>query len=489
MFKKVVLAVVLILAVVAGIAVFNASRFGRAPVKIERVEGSLFGGSGHVARLAKALTFPTISYHDRDKMDWAAFDAFHAFVRESFPRVHATLRLETVNTHGLLYTWPGQEPALKPLLLMAHQDVVPVLPGTEQDWEHPPFDGVVANGYIHGRGALDDKSSMMGILESVEYLIEEGFIPKRTIYLAFGQDEEVGGEFGAQAIAHKLEAQNVSLEIVLDEGGIIVHGDNYGLDGLVALVGVAEKGYVSLELTAGGVGGHSSMPPRHTAVGKISRAITRLEENPFPADLTYVTMMMHGMGMEQPFAQRLIFANQWLTGWLIASKASMEKTSNAMIRTTTAATMFSGSTKDNVLPIRASAVVNFRIIPGEDRESVKARAIKVIDDPDVNVDFYGWTTDPSPVSSTDSKAYKLLESAIYQAAGDRKITVTPYVTVGGTDSRFFTNLSSNVYRFLFDVLSQEDVAKIHGTNERVSEENYQQIVNFYYLFLKRAQEL
>lgn len=480
---------VLILILLVGLTLVRTYRFGTEPRSVARVSGNLFPGSGHVERLAKALTFPTISHHDRSAMDWSAFQAFQDYIKESFPRVHATLRLETVNDYGLVYTWPGQEPALKPILLMAHQDVVPVLEGTDQMWSHPPFGGVVADGFIWGRGALDDKASLMGILESVEALIEEGFIPKRTIYLAFGQDEEVGGEFGAQAIAHKLESQNEELELVLDEGGVIVEGETFGLDGLIALVGIAEKGYVSLKLEAESTGGHSSMPPAHTAVGKVSRAVTRLENNPFPADLQYVTMMMSGMGSGLPFMKRLLFANQWFSGPIIETVASKSNSSNAMIRTTTAATMFSGSTKDNVLPVNASAIVNFRIMPGENRDSVRARVIDTIDDPDVKVDFYGWTTDPSPVSKTDSAAFELLESAIHQAIGEKKMTVTPYITVGGTDSRFFTNLSPNVYRFLFDVLAQEDVEKIHGTNERVSLENYQQIVSFYYIFIKRAQEL
>lgn len=445
---------------------------------------------GRIARnLSGALRFQTLSHQDPGRFDGKPFQALHRFLEETFPSVHTSLGREVVNDYSLLYSWEGSDPSLRPILLMAHQDVVPVIPGTGQEWAYPPFDGRIAEGYIWGRGALDVKSGMMGMLEAVEALLQDGFRPKRTFFLAFGHDEEVGGSNGAEKIAELLASRKVRFEYVLDEGGAILRDVIPGLEKPAALVGIAEKGYLSLELSVVGEGGHSSMPPKHTAVGILSRAVTRLEENPFKSNMTHMTRLLDDIGPEMPFARRVVLANLWLFGPWVESRLSESPRMNAGIRTTTAATMFQGSVKDNILPVRATAVVNFRIMPDETVESVIESVGKTIDDPGVRLRPIGYHGNPSPVSDIHSKSYQLLRETIHQVAAGEDLIVAPYLVVGATDSRYFTGLSSNVYRFLFNEMGSDDLKRVHGTNERISVKDYLRVVTFYYQLLRNSEEL
>jgi carboxypeptidase PM20D1 len=214
-----------------------------------------------LAHLAGALRIPTVSRTKYADTDTVPFDQLRAYLQRTFPLVHQRLNLQTASHYGLLYEWPGTDPALKPLLLLAHQDVVPVLPGTKAQWARPPFGGQVAGGYLYGRGALDDKLNVLGQLEAVEYLLRTGFRPRRTVLLAFGHDEETMGRRGAGALAQLVQKRYPQVELVLDEGGIIKTDGVAGIMQPVALVGISEKGYLSLVLSATGQGGHASMPP------------------------------------------------------------------------------------------------------------------------------------------------------------------------------------------------------------------------------------
>ena len=238
------------------------------------------------SRLSRAIQFRTQSNQDRDDFDTMAFEDFHAFLRESFPAVHANLTLELLGDprpYSLLFTWEGTDPSLPPAVLMGHQDVVPVVPGTEDQWEHDAYSGDIADGYVWGRGSLDDKAMVLGILEAVELRLAAGFRPTRTLYLAFGQDEEVMGGEGMRHIVEVLEQRGVSeIAFVLDEGVALTAGLFPGVSAPMALIGTAEKGYASLELKIDAVGGHSAMPPHQSNIGIIAQAITRLEANPFP---------------------------------------------------------------------------------------------------------------------------------------------------------------------------------------------------------------
>lgn len=487
MVKKLGLPLAGALAVVIAIVLVNTLRFTPAPPPAYAPAVSVeIDAAAASERLARVIRLRTVSYQEPAEIDRDAFLALHSELEQAFPLVHATLLKEVVGGLSLLYTWPGSDAARKPLLLMAHQDVVPVLRGTEDAWTYPPFAGTVADGYVWGRGSLDDKAALTGILEAVELLLAEGFVPERTVYLAFGHDEEIGGFGGAKQIAGLLRERGVELYAVLDEGGFWTQGVLDGVSSPVALVGIAEKGYVTLELAVDGQGGHSSQPPPHTAVGVLSRAITRLEANPFPARLDGATAaLFESVGPSLPFAQRLVFANLWLLRPLALSGMSAKPSSAAMIRTTTAATMVEGSEKENVLPIRATGLVNFRILPGDTPDTVEQRVRRVIDDPQVKIRALPNKNAPSTVSAVDHPAFRELERAIRQVSPE-EVLVAPYLLVAQTDSRHFSGLSEAVYRYVGARIDERDLTGFHGTDERIGVESYAGAIRTYAQFLKNV---
>jgi carboxypeptidase PM20D1 len=339
---------------------------------------------GAVERLAQALRFRTISHDDPAKDDPTQLVALREFLARSFPRLHAQLHRELVGEHSLLFTWPGRRPDLPPVLLMGHQDVVPV--EDERGWSQPPFAGVVEGGYVWGRGTLDDKQAVLGILEACEALLAEGFTPARTVYLAFGHDEEASGRRGARRIAELFAARGVRFAFVLDEGGFYTEGTFPGLRVPAALIGTGEKGYLSLELLAQGEAGHSSRPPRQMAIGVLARALARLQAEPFPARLEGAPRdMLLALAPRLPFGQRIALANLWLLRPLVARGLTGDPSSAALVRTTTALTIVDAGQKDNVLPGRARAVVNFRLLPGDTVAGTIARAREIVGDPRVEL--------------------------------------------------------------------------------------------------------
>ena len=430
-------------------------------------------------RLAGAVRFPTVSHEDPAAFDADAFRGLHAYLQASFPRAHAALRREVVGSHSLLYTWPGRDSTLKPILILAHQDVVPVEPGTEGKWQEDPFAGRIVGGFIWGRGAIDNKSAVLGTLEAAEMLLAEGFRPQRTILLAYGHDEEVGGSRGAREIAALLRSRGVALHMVVDEGGVIGDGLLRGVTAPVALVGVAEKGFATIELTARTAGGHSSLPPRENAIGILGAAVARLEANPLPARLEGPTaQLFERLAPSFPFAQRAVFANLWLARPLVMRTLTSSPTTNAMVRTTTAVTVFQAGTKDNVLPSRARALVNFRIHPGDSVAGVWAHVRRVVADSRVEARVSGrFSAEPSAVSRTDSEAFRTLERVVRSVVPG--VRVAPYLVVVVTDSRYFADLCPNVFRFLPLRLGPEDLGRMHGTDERIAIRDYEQAIRTY----------
>jgi carboxypeptidase PM20D1 len=434
---------------------------------------------GAAERLAGSLRIATISAEDPAAFDADAFQALHAYLQASFPRVHSHLQRETVNEHSLLYRWQGSNSSLKPILLIGHLDVVPVEPGTEDKWQHDPFAGRIADGLIWGRGAIDNKSAVVGMLEAIEMLLAEGFRPARTVYLAYGHDEEVGGANGAREIAALLKQRGVQIEMALDEGGVIGDGLLPGINGPVALVGVAEKGFVTIELSTTTAGGHSSLPARDSAVGILGRAVASLEEQQMSSRLEGPTrQLLDGIRSQLPFVQRAVFANLWLTRALVLRTLEENPATNAMVRTTTAATIFQAGTKDNVLPSYARAIVNFRILPGDSIASVVEHVRRVIDDDRVEIKTVGrFSAEPSAVSSSESDSFRTLERTIRSVAPDA--IVAPYLVVVVTDARYYTSLSRNVYRFLPLRLTSQDLARTHGIDERIRIRDYEEAVRTY----------
>lgn len=465
--------VLLVAVVLARTARFRPTETAVVPAPVVAVPG------GAAERLAGSIRIRTVSHEDPAAFDAEAFQAIHAYLRTQFPRVHSQLRRETVAAHSLLYTWQGSDPSLKPILLLGHLDVVPVEPGTEGSWEEEPFGGRIADGFVWGRGAIDNKSAVVGMLEAVEMLLAEGFRPARTVYLAYGHDEEVGGTRGARAIAALLKSRGVELEMVLDEGGVIGDGVLPGVSAPTALVGIAEKGFVSVELVARAAGGHSSLPPRESAIGILGAAVARLEENQMPARLEGPTrQLFERVGPHFPFARRAAFANLWATRPLVVGTLEASPTTNAMVRTTTAATIFQAGTKENVLASRARAVVNFRILPGDSVAGVLAHVRRAVDDPRVEARIApGFTAEPSAVSSTASESFRALERTIRSVAPDA--TVAPYLVVVVTDARYYQELSRNVFRFLPVRLASGDLGRMHGANERLAVRDYEQAIRIY----------
>jgi len=436
-----------------------------------------------VQRFARSLTYPTISHDDRSNFDSAAFSSLIEYLQSAYPLVHQHMQRTVINGYSLVYHLPGSNPALQPVLFMGHTDVVPVQEDTLSEWTHPPFAGVVEDGVVWGRGSVDDKVGVIGLLEAAEMLLQKGLQPERSLYLAFGHTEEVGGADGAQAIAQHFQEQGIRFDFVMDEGGALTQHIMAGLEQPVAVIGVSEKGYVNLVLTVTDAGGHSSQPPDHTALGILSQAIVRVENNPFPARMDFLLPTFEAIGAYTPFSDRLAMSNLWLLGPLVKGKLLKEPDMAAGLRTTTAATMASASPKSNILPTRAQAVINFRILPGETVETVRQRVVEIIDDERVEVSAeYG--SDPSPVSPTDSRGYQLIASTI--RAFQPETLVAPYLVRGGTDAKYFYSVSDNVYRFAMIRVTPETVRFIHGIDERIPVEDYLLAIRFYYNLLNQA---
>ena len=484
--KRPVVGLGLALLLLVAVLLYRTARFTSRQLPAEPAAAFVLDTAAAAERLAGALQFRTISYQDSAQFDGAEFARFHDYLRSRFPRLHARLQREVTSEYSLLYQWQGTDTTLKPILLMAHQDVVPVEPGTERRWTEPPFAGRIAGGYVWGRGAMDDKGNLMAVLEAVERLVAEGVTPRRTIYLAFGHDEEVGGTHGAARTAALLAARHDQLEYVLDEGGAITTSLVPGLAGPVALVGIAEKGYVSLELTVQAEGGHSSMPPPQTAAGILAAAVARLEARQMPRHISGATAaMLDYVGPEMVFSRRLVLGNRWLFGGLIERQFGATPSGNAMLRTTTAPTILAAGVKDNVLPSSARAVVNFRILPGDSVAAVVAHARQTIDDPRVTIQVLGgFENEPSPVSPVAAESFHQVQRTIRQVAPEA--VVTPWLVVGGTDSRHFDGLTPNVYRAGAMGLGPADLERIHGTNERVAITDYARNIAFYVQLIRNT---
>jgi len=475
------LLVLVVLALIAAVVIRTLTFKSKQTVVKEQVSYPIEKDEA-AGRLAESIRIKTIFDVDLSLVDYATFRKFHEFLEKAFPLVHAKLEKKVINEYGLLYIWKGGDPGKKPVLLMAHQDVVPA---ADQGWKYPPFAGAIGEGYIWGRGTMDDKGSLMATMEAVEFLLKAGYQPSRSIYLSFGFDEEVGGTQGADKIAEYLKSQGTQFEYIIDEGQAVVKGAVPGTAKWVALIGTAEKGFVSLELSAEQAGGHAAAPPPQTAVGIVANAVAKVQNNLFPIRITEAASgMFDYIGPEMPFSMKMIFANKWLFGSVI-KKRLMSGAAGASYRTTTAPTMMSGSPRDNVLAQRASAVINFRILQGDSIQSVTSRVKRLIADPRVSVAPFGPDrTEPSPVASATSPTYGIVDRTIREVLRD--VLVTPNLVQGKTDSSHYTGLSDYIYRFVPERLPVEELASLHGYNERVSVNNYAEMITFYIRLLHNS---
>tara|TARA_R110002073_G_scaffold218689_3_gene378994 strand:+ start:21292 stop:22833 length:1542 start_codon:yes stop_codon:yes gene_type:complete len=458
--------------VVGCIAVWRTSGFRSKQRPATKVTVETIGLVAQVERLAQAIRIPTIS-HGTGNPSAAELFALHEHLRVSFPKVHASLVRENIAEYSLLYTWKGQDPSLPALILAGHLDVVPANP---KRWSHDPFSGYIGQTHIYGRGAMDDKVTVMAILEAVELLLEEGFVPKRSIYLAFGHDEEDGGYEGAKVIAEILQARGVVAEATIDEGMVITEGIMDGITDPVALIGTAEKGFMNLELTARGTGGHSSMPPRKTAVGLLSQAIVRLQKKPMPGSFSdSIGQMLAHVGPEFSYGRRLVMANLWLFGGMVKSSFSEKQATDALLRTTMAPTMLEGSSKANVLAQEAKAVINLRIKPGDTEVSVLKHIRKTINDERVTLRVMEMVV-PQKSSSSESRVFQIMADSLRSI--DPSIIVSPGLMLALTDSRHYAKISKDIYRFTAMRLGPDDLVRLHGVDERLALHNYAEIIAF-----------
>ncbi len=417
---------------------------------------------GLTEKLQALVRIPTVSRPDPADVDAAAFDAFLAELERQFPLLHQRLELTRVEAHGLLFHWRGRADD-RPVVLMAHLDVVPV--DEAAPWQHPPFDAVVADGAVWGRGTLDDKGSLVAVCEAVERLLAASFTPEQDVWLSFGADEEVSGRCAPAAVA-ELQRRGVRPWFVLDEGGAVAHDAFPGVAAPLAVVGVTEKGTTTLELRTEGRGGHSSMPVRMDTTARLARAILRLDNSPFPARVHAPTLEMlrrvapHASPALRPLVAHAHRAAPLLARALVAAGPETA----AMTRTTATVTTLEGSPALNVIASTARAGVNVRVLVGDTVASVVEHVRRAIHDDAVTVEVVE-AGEPSPVSPTDDDAFRLLTSTIEEQFPDA--VATPYIMMGATDSRFFTVLCPRVYRFTPFRMTRAQRESLHSFDERI----------------------
>ncbi|NCB00813.1 MAG: M20/M25/M40 family metallo-hydrolase [Spirochaetia bacterium] len=418
--------------------------------------------------LSQATTFETVA------SSGPSFASFHRFLESTYPLTFSSLTREYSDTNNLVFIYKGKDQSLLPGLLCAHQDVVPA---TIEGWIHPPFSGNIEDGYIYGRGSFDDKGSLIAILEAIEQLLSEGFIPKRTWYIAFGCDEETRGEKGASLIVQRMVKENIRFSVVLDEGGAVVKGFFKAIEKPIAAVGVAEKGNAHVQLEAIVEGGHSSTPRNPTSVGVLAKEIAYIEYHQNRTKLIFpIKKMLYTLGEHAPFSFAFILLNSWLFKPIIFSIFKKNTTMNALIRSTSTVTMTQGSEAANIVPSKATAVLNIRTLPEDSASSIIQRYKRS------NISYKILYESPSSrIGSTETPSFNHLERAITSVFP--KTIVTPYVMTGGSDALHYERLCDNVYRFTPAVMNNDELSRMHNANERFSIENLSSAISFYKTFI------
>jgi carboxypeptidase PM20D1 len=438
----------------------------------------LEGAAGVEEKLAALVRRPTVSRIEASKEDDEAFAGLVGDLPGLFPRAHEALQRIEVGDRALVYLWRGTEDGLLPAMLCAHFDVVAAEDAAE--WKHGPFSGDIEGGCVWGRGTQDIKVTMACILNSVERLSAEGFRPRRTLILAFGGDEEVGGNRGARAIARHLASLDLRPSFILDEGGVVADGLLPFADRHLALVGVAEKGYIDVAVETRGTGGHASMPPRRSATGQLARAVAAIEDRPSRTRLTWtVRSFLERLSPYAPFAYRFLFRNLWAFSPAVRAAFATAPTTNALVRTTAAPTMLAGSEGANVLADAARAIVNCRILPGDSTAALLGRLAEVVRPfgAAVSAAYPEGVVEPSAESPIDHEGYRAVEAALVAAFPEA--AALPYLVCAGTDTKHYRELTCAIYRLTPLRQSQADIARIHGRDERVEIGDLRRCALFY----------
>ncbi|KFF73473.1 peptidase [Chryseobacterium sp. P1-3] len=505
--KKILLVILGIIVILAAILLIKTYTYPFKKNMADAGEGwKPVKNDSAILRLSGGIKIPTVSTGSLGEFDYAPFARFKEYLKISYPLVYQHAENVEVNQYGLVFRLKGSNPALEPILFLAHMDVVP--PGdadiknkednifkpddtplspvikVAEDWDYAPFSGAVANGRIYGRGAIDMKGMLFSLMESMNNLIRNKQIQQRDIYLAFGFDEEVGGQKGAMQIASYFKKKGLKFDAVYDEGGLIMRKGNVaGIDSDVAVVGCAEKGFLSAKIKVKGLGGHSSMPPMESAIGKAAVIMKRLEDDQMKPMITpLIKEFFDNIGGAMPFTSRLAIANQWLLRPLLLSKLTKNNTTNALVRTTTALTMMKGSDGTNVLSPEVEFVVNFRLLPGNTVKDVREHIARATKGFDVEVEEIDNTREASGISPTHTKAFKMIEAGVKEIHPGA--IVTPYLTMAGTDAGKYEIVSKNVYRFMPIKITSAEQQSIHSTNEYLSIENYMKMIHYFEYIMK-----
>jgi carboxypeptidase PM20D1 len=470
------------LALILIIILIRTLTFGEKIEKVEPGEKIKVDERWAAKALSGAVKFATIAEYDFKKTDLRPFDDLYAYLFKQFPFVHKKLAIITELYPARVYRWTGSCKDLKPIILMGHVDVVPADHESLKKWKHQPFKGDIFEGTIWGRGTLDDKGPVVSILAAAELLLKQGFVPERTIYFAFGCDEESSGRAGAAHIVDWLKKKRIEPEAVLDEGAAVIDGVFPGIQGLLGLVDVAEKGYLTVKLTVESAGGHSATPEGPSAIAILAKALNKLNDHPMPPHMGIIKNLFWHIGKSSPWAYRLVFSNLWILGWLAKRLLEQGGMTNAAIRTTIASTMIQGGIRDNVLPTKAEAAVNARLLPGDSVEKVLGHIRRTIGDERVKVDVVDGEGEPSPVSPVEHPSYGVLQKAIRQGYGN--IPVAPFIVIGATDARYYAALCTNIYRFAPYLMNKELLATVHGYNERIASKVLVKMIQVYALIIQ-----
>lgn len=440
--------------------------------------------SSEIQRLSKALQFETVSDYDSTVFNPVAYRGFIDYLRQVFPLTHQKLEFSIINEYSLLYYWKGSDTKKAPVLFLGHYDVVPAEASTLKQWTHSPFSGHVDNEWVWGRGAIDDKCQVMSLLEVTEKLLKENFIPTLDLYFAFGHDEEIGGEQGALRIAEYLKTKDLEFTMVLDEGGVMVKDVFPGITKTIAFIATAEKGDMNIEMAVFEKGGHSSVPPKETAIDILSKAIIKLNKHPMPARLQQpTTEMLNVLAPHFDAKTRFALSHRRLFRKKILKKFSDNTGTNALIRTVITPTMLRGGAKENSLPTFAAVNLNIRILQGDSIGSVMQYIQEITDDPRIQLTLKRFDHNPSSITPSNGKAWQVLSSTIKESWPE--IIISPLVAPGTTDSRHYASLSKNILRFIPVTVNNESKEQIHGINERISIAEYRKSILFYTELIKK----
>lgn len=436
----------------------------------------------YLAHLAEAVRIPTLSSANDEATDWAPFEALHAFLREAYPLMHSRMEVIEIGRASLLFHLPAKMPKRAPILLMAHQDVVPT--GDPEQWTYDPFSATIADGCLWGRGSNDCKSLLIAECETVEALLSEGFAPDYDIYISFGHNEEVLCDDtvkGSVLAAKYLKEHGVQIGILFDEGGVVNCGKDSGDSCDTARVGMAEKAPCQFMLSKDGRGGHASKPGRGTVLGDVARAMAAVEANPFPYRLTPLAkVQLTALAPLQTGARKEIFADPEGKWEALCELAKNDREIDAILHTTCAVTMASGSPQANVLPAHAECQMSVRILQGDTVESVCAYLQSIMPDGvTVSVPF---GEDPHPEGSTESEAFRLLSETIHEVYGEETV-VLPTILTGATDSRNYSEVADNIFRFSGRYFNKQWV-EAHQIDEKVPVDVVEPAVRFFKAFLQ-----